>query len=233
MSFHIIRAVAKKKVKAATGIFRKKPKRVDENLPLGVKIERLIDVDAAALLTFHGLIQFSFPSFPATVEAIGKIDLGEGAMAYRCYLQGTQSFVQIVTERDEVVECRLYVLDRDIYPATEEVWELWLNPEDGIIGCPEVLHGDTEELSYIREWMDGDYQAEPVLLHEQIINDPYDENLLEESQHTMSYFRVAHGDPHNPDDPDRVDEYLLVSAGEGVVEMYLGVDLMVDEITVI
>ncbi len=49
MSFHIIRAVAKKKVKAATGIFRQKPKRVDENLPLGVKIERLIDVDAAAL----------------------------------------------------------------------------------------------------------------------------------------------------------------------------------------
>jgi hypothetical protein len=233
MSFHIIRAVAKKRAKSATGLFRKKPKRVDENLPMGVKLERLIDVNETALLTFHGLIQFSFPSFPIAIEAIGKIDLGDGAMGFRCYLQGTQAFVQIVTEHDRVAECRLYVLDRDVYPATEEVWELWLNPEDGIIGCPEVLHGDGEEQTYIREWMDGDYQAEPVLLHEQIINDPYDEDLTEEAQHTMSYFRVANGDPHNPDDPERVDEYLLVSAGDGVVEMYLGVDLMADEITVI
>lgn len=233
MSFHIIRSVAKKQAKEAAGFFRKKPVRVDQDLPLGVAIDRLIDIDGAGLSTFIGLVHFDFPSFPLAIEAIGKIDLGEGAMAYRCYLQGTSAFLQVVAEHGEPVECRLYVLDRDVYPHSEEVWELWLNDEDGIIGSPEVLHGDGEERSYQREWMDGDGQSAPVQVNERIIRDAYGEQIFEETQQAMSYFRVASGDPYNPEDPERVDEFLLISAGEGVIELYLGVDLMLEEVTVI
>ncbi len=233
MSFHIIRSVAKKKAKETAGFFRKKPTRVDQDLPLGVAIDRLIDIDGAALSTFIGLVQFKFPSFPLAVEAIGKIDLGEGAMAYRCYLQGTSSFLQVMAENGEAVECRLYVLDRDVYPHSEDVWELWLNNEDGIIGSPEVLHGKGEELSYIREWMEGDGQSEPIQVSERIVRDSYGEQIFVETQQAMSYFRVASGDPYNQDDPERVDEFLLISAGEGVIELYLGVDLMLEEVTVI
>ena len=49
----------------------------------------------------------------------------------------------------------------------------------------------------------------------------------------MSYFRVAYGDPNAPEDHERIDEYLLISIGDGVVETYLGIDLMPHEITVI
>ncbi len=233
MSFHIIRSVAKKKAKETAGFFRKKPTRVDQDLPLGIAIDKLIDLDGAALSTFIGLVHFDFPSFPLAVEAIGKIDLGEGAMAYRCYLQGTSAFLQIVSENGEAVECRLYVLDRDVYPHSEEVWEIWLNGEDGIIGSPTVLHGDGEERSYQREWMDGDGQSAPVQVSERIVRDPFGEQIFEETQQAMSYFHVASGDLYNTEDPERVDEYLLISAGEGVIELYLGVDLMLEEVTVI
>lgn len=233
MSFHIIRSVAKKKAQETAGLFRKKPVRVDQDLPLGVAIDRLVDIDGVALSTFIGLVHFNFPSFPLAIEAIGKIDLGEGAMAYRCYLQGTSAFIQVVADHGEPVECRLYVLDRDLYPHSEEVWELWLNDEDGIIGAPEVLHGDGEERAYQREWMDGDGQSEPVQVNERIIRDAYGDQVYEETQQAMSYFRVASGDPYNPEDPERVDEFLLISAGDGVIELYLGVDLMLEEVTVI
>ena len=233
MSFHIIRSVAKKQAKEAAGFFRKKPTRVDQDLPLGVAIDRLVDIDGAGLSTFIGLVQFNFPSFPLAVEAIGKIDLGEGAMAYRCYLQGTSAFLQVVAEHGEPVECRLYVLDRDLYPHSEEIWATWLNDEDGIIGSPEVLHGDEEERSYLREWMEGDGQTIPVQVSERIIRDSYGEQIYEETQQAMSYFRVASGDPYNSEDPERVDEFLLISAGDGVIELYLGVELMLEEVKVI
>lgn len=233
MSFHIIRSVAKNKAKEAVGFFRKKPTRVDQDLPLNVAIDRLIDIDGATLATFIGLVNFEFPSFPLAIEAIGKIDLGEGAMAYRCYLQGTPAFLQIVSENKTAVECRLYVLDRDVFPHSEEIWQLWLNDEDGIIGSPEVLHGDEKELTYVREWMDGDGQADSVRVTERIIRDSYGEQIVEETQQTMSYYRVASGNPANPDDPKRVDEFLLISAGESVIELYIGVDLMLEEVTVI
>ena len=233
MSFHIIRSVAKKQAKEAAGFFRKKPTRVDQDLPLGVAIDRLVDIDGAGLSTFIGLVQFNFPSFPLAVEAIGKIDLDEGAMAYRCYLQGTSAFLQVVSEHGEPVECRLYVLDRDLYPHSEEIWATWLNDEDGIIGSPEVLHGDGEERSYLREWMEGDGQTVPVQVSERIIRDSYGEQIYEETQQAMSYFRVASGDPYNPEDPERVDEFLLISAGDGVIELYLGVELMLEEVKVI
>lgn len=233
MSFHIIRSVAKKQAKEAAGFFRKKPTRVDQDLPLGVAIDRLVDIDGAGLSTFIGLVQFNFPSFPLAVEAIGKIDLDEGAMAYRCYLQGTSAFLQVVSEHGEPVECRLYVLDRDLYPHSEEIWATWLNDEDGIIGSPEVLHGDGEERSYLREWMEGDGQTVPVQVSERIIRDSYGEQVYEETQQAMSYFRVASGDPYNPEDPERVDEFLLISAGDGVIELYLGVELMLEEVKVI
>ncbi|MCY4544867.1 MAG: DUF2491 family protein [Gemmatimonadetes bacterium] len=233
MSFHIIRSVAKKQAKEAAGFFRKKPTRVDQDLPLGVAIDRLVDIDGAGLSTFIGLVQFNFPSFPLAVEAIGKIDLGEGAMAYRCYLQGTSAFLQVVSEHGDPVECRLYVLDRDLYPHSEEIWATWLNDEDGIIGSPEVLHGDGEERSYLREWMEGEGQTVPVQVSERIIRDSYGEQIYEETQQAMSYFRVASGDPYNPEDPERVDEFLLISAGDGVIELYLGVELMLEEVKVI
>ena len=233
MSFHIIRSVAKKQAKEAAGFFRKKPTRVDQDLPLGVAIDRLVDIDGAGLSTFIGLVQFNFPSFPLAVEAIGKIDLGEGAMAYRCYLQGASAFLQVVSEHGDPVECRLYVLDRDLYPHSEEIWATWLNDEDGIIGSPEVLHGDGEERSYLREWMEGEGQTVPVQVSERIIRDSYGEQIYEETQQAMSYFRVASGDPYNPEDPERVDEFLLISAGDGVIELYLGVELMLEEVKVI
>ena len=233
MSFHIIRSVAKKQAKEAAGFFRKKPTRVDQDLPLGVAIDRLVDIDGAGLSTFIGLVQFNFPSFPLAVEAIGKIDLDEGAMAYRCYLQGTSAFLQVVSVHGDPVECRLYVLDRDLYPHSEEIWATWLNDEDGIIGSPEVLHGDGEERSYLREWMEGDGQTVPVQVSERIIRDSYGEQVYEETQQAMSYFRVASGDPYNPEDPERVDEFLLISAGDGVIELYLGVELMLEEVKVI
>lgn len=233
MSFHIIRSVAKKKAKETAGFFRKKPEQVDQDLPLGVAIDRLVDIDGVALSTFIGLVHFNFPSFPLAIEAIGKVDLGEGAMAYRCYLQGTSAFIQVVADGGEPVECRLYVLDRDLYPHSEEVWELWLNNEDGIIGSPEVLHGDEEERAYQREWMDGDGQALPVQVSERIIRDSFGEQVFEETQQAMSYFRVASGDPYNPEDPERVDEFLLINASDGVIELYLGVDLMLEEVKVI
>ncbi len=233
MSFHIIRSVAKKKAKETAGFFRKKPVRVDQDLPLGIAIDRLVDIDSVALSTFIGLVHIKFPSFPLAIEAIGKIDLGEGAMAYRCYLQGTSAFLQVVSEHGEPVECRLYVLDREVYPHSEEIWAHWLNSENGIIGSPEVLHGDGEERSYLREWMEGDGQSEPVQIGERIIRDAYGEQVCEESQQAMSYFRVAAGDLYNAEDPERVDEFLLISAGEGVIELYLGVDLMREEVTVI
>lgn len=233
MSFHIIRAVAKKKAKEAAGLFRAKRQRLDEHLPLGIKIGSLVEADEAALITFHGLVQFEFPSFPATVDTIGKIDLGEGVLAYRCYLQQTEAFLQLVTEQNELAECRLYMLNREIYPSTEEDWDLWLNTEDGIIGSPEILHGDPKELTYTREWIEGDHQAEPVSLHERFLKDSYGDNIAEEDQQAMSYFRVAYGDPNAPEDPERIDEYLLVSVGDGVIEIYLGIDLMPHEITVI
>ncbi len=233
MSFHIIRSVAKKQAKEAAGFFRKKPVRVDQGLPLGVAIDRLVDIDAVASSTVTGLVHFDFPSFPLAIEAIGKIDLGEGAMAYRCYLRDTSAFLQVVSDHGEPVECRLYVLDRDLYPHSEEVWEQWLNDENGIIGSPEVLHGDGEERSYQREWMDGDGQSAPVQVGERIIRDAYGEQVFEETQQAMSYFRVASGDPQNPEDPERVDEFLLISAGDGVIELYLGVELMLEEVTVI
>ena len=233
MSFHIIRSVARKKAKKTVGFFRKKPKRADQNLPLGVAIDRLVDIPGATLSTFSGIIEFDFPSFPLAIEAIGMIDLGDGAMAYRCYLHKTPAFLQVVSENGEAVECRLYVLDEEVYPPSEKEWQRWLNNQDGIIGSPEVLHGTGKEFSYIREWMDGDTQVEPVQVNESIIKNSYDDNLVQESQETMSYFRVATGDPHDLDDPERIDEFLLINAGEGVIELYLGVDLLLEEVSVI
>ena len=81
--------------------------------------------------------------------------------------------------------------------------------------------------------MDGDTQVEPVQVNESIIKNSYDDNLVQESQETMSYFRVATGDPHDLDDPERIDEFLLINAGEGVIELYLGVDLLLEEVSVI
>lgn len=233
MSFRIIRAVAGKKAGEAKRLFRKKRTRLDENLPLGVRLGCLIDVTEVALLPFKGLVQFEFPAFPLTVNAIGKIDLGDGVMAYRCYFERADAFLQLVTERGDLAECRFYTLDRDVYPASEADWDVWLNPGAGILGSPVVSHGHPEEQVYTREWLDGDGQAEPVVLTERFLNDPYGDDIVQEEQQAMSYFRVAHGDPANPNDPERIDEYLLITVGDGVVEMYLGVDFMPEEITVI
>ena len=233
MSYHIIRAVAKKKTSEAVGFFRKKKQRVDENLPLRVKLGGLIELDEPVLLSYHGLMQFEFPRFPASVETIGKIDLGDDVFAYRCYLEKTEAFLQIVTENDEIAECRLYVLDREIYPGSDADWDLWIDPETGIVGSPEVLHGEPEELPYTREWVDGEHQADPVHIRERFLKDPYGEDSVVEEQQAMSYFRVAAGNPEDSDDTDRVDEFLLISVGDGVVELYLGAELLAKEITVI
>ncbi|MBT5871875.1 MAG: DUF2491 family protein [Candidatus Latescibacteria bacterium] len=233
MSYNIIRAVAKKKTSDVVGLFKRKKKRVDENLPLKVKIGGLIELDEPALLAYHGLIQFEFPRFPAVVETVGKIDLGGNVFAHRCYLEKAESFLQIVTENDVVAECRLYVLDREIYPSSDADWDLWIDPETGIVGSPDVLHGEPEELLYSREWVDGEYQADPVHIRERFLKDPFGEDVVVEEQQAMSYFRVASGNPEDEEDPQRVDEFLLISVGDGVVELYLGVDLLESEITVI
>ncbi len=233
MSYHIIRAVAKKKTSEAVGLFRRKKKRIDEGLPLGVKLDSLLDVDEPALLAHHGLVHIAFPLFPAAVGTIGKIDLGEGVFAYRCYLEKSEAFIQIVTEDAAVAECRLFVLDKEVYPGSDADWDLWIDPESGIVGAPDVLHGEPEEVLYTREWADGEYQAEPVHIRERFLKDPFGEDVIVEEQQAMSYFRVTAGNPEDPGDSDRMDEYLLISVGDGVVELYLGVDLLEGEITVI
>ena len=118
--------------------------------PLGARIKGAVTIDALAFKLAGDAYGFECPEGPQIIEAIGAIDLGDGAMLHRLYLTD-DAFLQIATTNGVVGDTTLFVYVDAVTPPTQAAFRAWV--EDGsLLGASTFTVGGH---TYQRVWGEG------------------------------------------------------------------------------
>ena len=196
--------------------------RVDESLPLGLRIGSRVQLSEAPFLLAGENSHVDYPGEEALVGAFSESTLA-GLKTHRLYLDDRadteeESMLLLVSndagdrvdemylfrEQYEIPLYHIRVEDADTDDETSAV-DFWLDREEGIIGMP--LFHTPDELTYERLWEpDRDVRIDPYKSDERIYLDGFGEATATlEHQGTMLYGRVVEGIGGD------VDEYLLIT----------------------
>jgi len=229
----ILKKIFDKKAKRIKSVFEKKPDPVDQNLPLNIKFNSIIEFDKTLFLLNENL-NMKFPGKKNIVKGIGKSILFDHLDMYQFYLEseeGNESTLQIIKfENDKQLECRLLRTLDEEFPSNDEEWDFWLNDENGSIGLDSFKLKNAEDNDlYSRTWDDnGPEHINPIFVSEKIYLDKYDDNPVETKHDLMLYSKAINDDQL---------EYILVSAEEdknsSMVRISTGIDVEPMSITII
>lgn len=242
MSLRIIGAVLKAQAGKVAGKFRKDAPRVDEGLPLGIRIGGMVQFDTVSfILAGSGGSLVEPPSGDFTeVVAYGKIALpSDGMTMHRFYLKDEKHVLRIITDRNGNVEdgeTVLFSLHSEQVPDTEEEWNAWLGdpdrPDIGFwIGYYLFELPDSDPVVQYARMIgdDSDGQIGSLSLVEYVYASPQGEGERV-NRKLMPYGRCL-------SDTSETPEYLTVSSVEGNneawVEILVGIPVMPATINVL
>ncbi len=188
--------------------------RVDENLPLGLRLSGMIEIGAVDFILGGENLKIRPPASAEVILSYGRFPIGS-VTVHRSYFasEGTPYMLQVAADsRGGIEECKLFMAYDEIYPHD---WDFWLSEKDGYIGLSVFQLKD--QTQYFRVWQNDESQAvleqdsdgnsithiPPVQFLETLYYDPYGERT-----ETVKYDAMLYGRQVNQD----VDEYLLVSA---------------------
>ena len=196
--------------------------------PLGARLKGAVTIDALPFRLAGEAFGFECPASPQIIEAIGVIDLGEGAQLHRLYLSD-DAFLQIATSgapggERSVGDVALFVYVDSVHPANQAAFRQWVQ-QGSLLGASTYTVAHRE---YRRVWGEGPDQrwAPPIV---------FDENVHKTSATAKDYDLTVYSMLYErePDGADR-NELLLVAAEDSgpnqyVVSLALGVPLTTAE----
>jgi hypothetical protein len=195
--------------KLAAALRSMREPRIDDKLPYGLRIggSVLFENEIPFIIAQAAGHRVARPAGGvAKIAAWGRMP-ADGNMIHRFYLDdpGEEIFLQAVTGADGqpiAGELRLFRLFREITPATEEEWTVWLpaNPDDPneryLVGyrqldVPDAADPARPQASYFRMWpQGGPDQVAPIILAEQLNADPYGSDTVTVMHRAMLYGRA-------------------------------------------
>lgn len=201
--------------------FGKKP--IEEpaapKLPMGFRLGGAVAIADIQFRANAGVFGFSPPAGDQLVEALGKVDLGAGAMLHRMYLTD-DAWIQVNTTSGVIDNCKLFVFADTINPSTFADFNAWV--QDGsLMGAPKYRFKGHD---YERVWGDTPYRWAPPIKYQEAVthaNKSQDDFTCE--HYSMLYQRQL------PEIPGTY-EYLFISAEwyseeEWLICISLGVDV--------
>jgi len=214
-TWKLLRKVTEKKYDELKDSYRtSKLERVDKDLPLGLRINGMIEVPEVDFILGGNDLKIKYPGSSSIVKSYGMFPMGN-VRVHRFYLDATDNvyMLQIVADENNIVqECKLFMPYDEVYP---DDWDFWLSAHDGYIGL-EIFQ-TKDQTQYFRVWdndesktvVEEDAQGNqltripPVPFTEKIYLDPYGESV-----ETVEYDCMLYGRHVN----ENVDEYLLLAA---------------------
>jgi len=239
-TWNLLKRIGLKKIDDAKDAYKKASlERIDKDLPLGIRIDGIIDIPEVDFILGGDALKVKHPGSGNVISSYGTFPVGDSKI-HRFYFSGKDVIymLQIVTDRQNgIEECKLFMPYDEIYP---DDWNFWLAERDGYIGY-EIFQtkdgmqyfrvwGSDEEAVVVEEDQQGNQitRIAPFEFLETIYLTPYGDQ-----SETVKYDAMLYGRHVN----DNVDEYLLVSAvndKEGAsVQIMVGVELQPASIKVI
>jgi hypothetical protein len=153
------------------------------------------------------------------VSAVSALRSGSVSLT-RLHLGDSGAFLQLaVAPSGQVEECRFFtLLDRET-PPDEDTWDVWLNPDQGLIGWPQFQTLDGQ--LYDRVWSPGLSRIEPLSFEATVTNV---NGTFQLDTRAMLYARST-----GLADPAPQSEYLMAGVVENQdqawVDLHAGIDL--------
>lgn len=153
------------------------------------------------------------------VSAVSALRSGSVSLT-RLHLGDSGAFLQLaVAPSGQVEECRFFtLLDRET-PPDEDTWDVWLNPDQGLIGWPQFQTLDGQ--LYDRVWSPGLSRIEPLSFEATVTNM---DGTFQLDTRAMLYARST-----GLADPAPQSEYLMAGVVENQdqawVDLHAGIDL--------
>lgn len=231
--FRILKKIAGKQWDSLTADRPGPAKGADRDLPLGLRLNGLVDVDETDFILAGSDLLTRHPGERLIVRAVGRAELWGAIRLYRFYLQKAEAEAMLQVACDfqgAVEEVHLFRTLDEVYPASADDWSVWLDAERGLIGWRDfsVTLGD-RQLVHARTWQPeaGPYLA-PAEFEETLCRDPSGQTAQIVQHRVMLY--------HRPVKPD-LAEYLMLSAeeseGEALVRIMSGVSLLPSQLTIV
>jgi hypothetical protein len=213
-------------------------KRVDMDLPLGLRFSGIVGFSEVDFILGGDELKIKYPGEDTIVVSYGKFLVGE-SMVRRFYLDasGRIYVLQVVTDSKNIIEeLKLFMPFDEIFPSD---WGFWLSEKDGYIGLSVFqtkdgaqyfrVWGSDDDGTVVEEGPDGKItRVPPLKFSETLYLDPFGGE-----SDTVNYESMLYGRHVN----DTVDEYLIVSAVEekngASVQIMVGMELAPTSIKVI
>jgi len=155
-------------------------KRVDDKLPLGLQIGRMIEFNSITPLMLEADFTFTsddenedfdylsmkgvFPTDGVTVEAFSQTTT-DGFIYNKLYLSDEAGYLEIITKDDVIIDdgIKFYSLVSEVIPESINEWNMWLpDPEQKDpfywIGYPYFHLGPEQEIDDDGEWIIPAYE---------------------------------------------------------------------------
>jgi hypothetical protein len=191
----IFKHIAERKKEQITSARKGDLARIDNNLPLGIKINCMIGLDETKFILHGDLLKVQSPGGGKhTVTAAEKFRIG-GLEMFRIYLEsndtGNSSLLQIGVDDGSISGINLFRVYDEIYPANENEWDEWMNNENGLIGYRDfqITNDDGSVFEYQRMWGGDDEYAEPFHFESTVACDPYGTSGMKMRSTGMIYYR--------------------------------------------
>jgi hypothetical protein len=186
--------------------------------PLGARLKGAVLIDPMPFRLAGEAFGFACPEGPQIIEAIGVVELGDGARLHRLYLSD-DAFLQVATQDGQPGDVALFAYLDAIHPANQAAFRAWVEP-GSLLGAATYTVANRE---YRRVWGEGpDVRwTPPVALDEDVYKIAADTKDYDLTLYSMLYERETGADRN---------ELLLVAAedsgpNEYCISLALGVPL--------
>ena len=204
--------------------------RVDNDLPLGLRIGSKISCSTAGYALYRGQMLMKKIDDPLYVLSFGTFEIANSTQKGFRFRLGAEHEVsatlQIILQEEDITECRLFTPYANDYPQGSEMdqarfWEDWLD-EDGRIGISTFSLED-DGVEYGRAISpDGPDWINPIEAEEVVYQDSFDTKVERIHHMFMTYGRWL-------DEELEVAEFLMLSAedheNEALVTLQIGIDI--------
>ena len=203
---------AKKASGIAESLKRDEQKRIDLDLPLGLRIRGMVEVPIVDFVLGENDLKIKHPGKMNVVLCYGTYSL-PGWRVHNFYLEAADKvyILKLATDqqKNELADCKLFMPLDEVYPSDSSQWDFWLNQSEGYIGLD--VFETKDKVVYDRVWSGqpqsgsrGYDRVAPLEFTETLYHDAY--GVDSESVNHMAMLYVAAN--------DKVNEYLLLSAVE-------------------
>ncbi|MFA5993439.1 MAG: DUF2491 family protein [Parcubacteria group bacterium] len=205
-----------------------KPVRADSEFPLNMRILSRVNMDITKYLLAEGKLEMFEPASKGTIVEIGTIMHNDGLVDYLARIspdnaieKDIATLLLVETQHGQVLSTKLFTQANEIFPASIEKWEEWIDDEKGILGSEELTNPNG--VKYLRLWGDG-LRVEPMRAREKVLTDQFGRNIINNDLVQMMFAREVCDDAGKK----LTDEFALVSVvNEECVEILYGVPVTI------